>query len=426
MPRASTGNRRSFVVRFYSLLEGVGIALDSIRSNRVRAALTILGVAVGVFVVVVISASIHGINESVAKDFESAGPTTFFLSRFPINFEACDGTDDTCKWRHNRKLTYADAKALEAVPSLRAAGARLDMSREVKYKDRVLSSTQVIGFTTNWTIIDAAGDIYPGRSFTEAEASNGEHVVVINDEMATRLFGDSDPIDKEVMITGAPFQVIGVYHYQASFLTGGNRPRAIVPFETAVRVLHASYAQVGVALVPREDVTRDQAEDDVIAVMRARHGLRPGADNDFAIITQDKLLETYNKVFGMFFLVMIVLSAIGLLVGGVGVVAIMMISVTERTREIGVRKALGATRATILWQFLVEAVTLTAIGAVVGLLGGGIVSLVIRNATPIKASIPPLAIAAALGASAITGVIFGMLPAMRAARLDPIDALRYE
>jgi putative ABC transport system permease protein len=128
----------------------------------------------------------------------------------------------------------------------------------------------------------------------------------------------------------------------------------------------------------------------------------------------------------MFFLVMIVLSAIGLLVGGVGVVAIMMISVTERTREIGVRKALGATRATILWQFLVEAVTLTAIGAIVGLLVGGGVSVIVRNATPIKASIPPLAIVAALGASAITGILFGMLPAMRAARLDPVAALRYE
>ena len=160
--------------------------------------------------------------------------------------------------------------------------------------------------------------------------------------------------------------------------------------------------------------------------MRGRHALRPSAQNDFAIVTQDQLFETYNKIFGMFFLVMIVLSAVGLIVGGVGVVAIMMISVTERTREIGVRKALGATRGTILWQFLVEAVTLTGIGAVFGLVFGGIVSVIIRNATPIQASIPPLAIVAALGASAVTGVMFGMLPAMRAAKLDPVDALRYE
>jgi len=160
--------------------------------------------------------------------------------------------------------------------------------------------------------------------------------------------------------------------------------------------------------------------------MRARHALRPAAENDFSTITQDQLMDTYNKIFGMFFLVMIVLSAIGLIVGGVGVVAIMMISVTERTREIGVRKALGATRGTILWQFLVEAVTLTGIGAVIGLIVGSLVALIIRNATPIQASVPPLAIVAALAASAVTGVMFGMLPAMRAAKLDPVEALRYE
>jgi putative ABC transport system permease protein len=413
-------------VRIFSLFEGVGIALDSLRSNKVRAALTILGVAVGVFVVVVISAAIHGINTSVARDFEKAGPKTFFLSRYPITFEACDGTDDTCKWLHNPPLTYADAKAINTLPSIRAGAAQMGLQKEVRYKDRVLASTTVIGTTANWTIVDNAGDLYPGRSFTEAEENNAEHVVIINDEMAKRLFVDSDPLDKMVSIAGVPFKVIGIYHYEASFISGGNNPRAIVPYEAAYRVLGGSSRGVGVAVVPRDEVTRDQAEDDVIAAMRARRGLRPGADNTFAIITQDKLFETYNKIFGMFFLVMIVLSAIGLLVGGVGVIAIMMISVTERTREIGVRKALGATRATILWQFLVEAVTLTAIGAVVGLLGGTGVSFIIRNATPIKASVPPLAIVAALGASAITGVLFGMLPAMRASRLDPVDALRYE
>jgi len=413
-------------VRIFSLFEGVTIALDSLRANKVRAALTILGVAVGVFVVVVISAAIHGINASVARDFEKAGPTTFSLSRYPITFEACDGTDETCKWLHNPRLTLADAKALGTLSTVRAAGAQMGLGREVRYKDKDLTSTQVIGSTANWTIIDHAGDLYPGRSFTDAEENNGERVVIVNDEMATRLFGDSDPLDKVISIGNVPFTVIGVYHYEASFLTGGNRPRAIVPFETAYRSLNATYNDVRIAILPRDDATRDQVQDDVIAMMRARRALHPGADNNFAIITQDKLFETYNKIFGMFFLVMIVLSAIGLLVGGVGVIAIMMISVTERTREIGVRKALGATRGTILWQFLVEAVTLTAIGAVVGLIFGAGVSMLVRKISPIQASIPPLAIVAALGASAITGVIFGMLPAMRASRLDPVDALRYE
>ncbi len=166
--------------------------------------------------------------------------------------------------------------------------------------------------------------------------------------------------------------------------------------------------------------------DDVIATIRARRGLRPGSDNNFAIITQDQLFEVYNKIFGAFFLVMVVLSAVGLIVGGVGVIAIMMISVTERTREIGVRKALGATRGTILWQFLVEAVTLTGIGAVIGLVLGTLVAYAIKSMTPIAASVPPLAIVAALATSAFTGVLFGMIPAARAAKLDPVTALRYE
>lgn len=413
-------------VRIFALFEGVGIAIDSLKSNRVRAALTILGVAVGVFVVVVISAAIHGINASVARDFEKAGPKTFFLSRYPITFEACDGTDDTCKWLHNPPLTYDDAKLVNALPSIRAGAAQLRMSKEARYKDRVLAGVAVIGYTANWTIVDNAGDLYPGRSFTESEEANAERVVIVNDEMAKQLFGESDPLDKMITLGGVSLKVIGVYHYEASFISGGNSARAIVPFETAYRALNGGIRGVGVAVVPRQDVSRDEAIDDVIAALRAHRGLRPGSDNNFAIITQDKLFETYNKIFGMFFLVMLVLSAIGLIVGGVGVVAIMMISVTERTREIGVRKALGATRATILWQFLVEAVTLTAIGAIIGLIAGTVVAEIVKNATPIKASVPPLAIVAALGASAVTGVVFGMLPAMRASRLDPVDALRYE
>src|SRR3954466_8059435 len=169
--------------RIFGMREGVTIALDSIRANKVRAGLTILGIAVGVFVVVVISAAIHGINESVAKDFESTGPTTFFVSRFPISFEACDGTDATCKFLHNPALTLADADALEQLRSVRVAGARNDISKTVGYKDKRLSGVQISAFTGNWQQIDGGGDIFPGRNFTAAEAKSGDRVVVINDEL---------------------------------------------------------------------------------------------------------------------------------------------------------------------------------------------------------------------------------------------------
>jgi len=412
--------------RIHVLREGVTIALDSIRANKVRAGLTILGIAVGVFVVVVISAAIHGINASVAKDLESTGPTTFFVSRFPISFEACDGTDETCKFFRNPRLTLTDVDALQRLPTVRTAGARLDTQRNIAYKDRRLRSVDVNAFTGNWQQIDGGGDIYPGRNFTQNEATTGERVVVINDELAKQAFGDSDPLDKTIEIGDVPFKVLGIYHYQASFLSGGNKPRAIVPIESARKHLKVNWNDIGIAVIPLAGVTRAEAIDDVIAAMRGRHALRPGTDNDFAIITQDQLFEVYNKIFGAFFLVMLVLSAVGLIVGGVGVIAIMMISVTERTREIGVRKALGATRATILWQFLVEAVTLTGIGAIIGLVLGTGAALLIKSLTPVAASVPPIAVVAALATSCVTGVLFGMLPAAKAAKLDPVVALRYE
>jgi putative ABC transport system permease protein len=412
--------------RLHVLREGVTIALDSIRANKVRAGLTILGIAVGVFVVVVISAAIHGINASVAKDLESTGPTTFFVSRFPISFEACDGTDETCKFFRNPRLTLADVDALQRLPTVRTAGGRLDTQRNIAYKDRRLRSVDINGFTGNWQQIDGGGDIYPGRNFTQNEATTGERVVVINDELAKQAFGDSDPLDKTIDIGDVPFKVLGIYHYQASFLSGGNKPRAIIPIEAARKHLKVNWNDIGIAVIPVATATRAEAIDDVIAAMRGRHALRPGTDNDFAIITQDQLFEVYNKIFGAFFLVMIVLSAVGLIVGGVGVIAIMMISVTERTREIGVRKALGATRATILWQFLVEAVTLTGIGAIIGLVLGTGAAVLIKSVTPVAASVPPLAVVAALATSCVTGVLFGMLPAAKAAKLDPVVALRYE
>jgi putative ABC transport system permease protein len=180
------------------------------------------------------------------------------------------------------------------------------------------------------------------------------------------------------------------------------------------------------AVSPAPGYTQQEAMDEVVATLRSLRGLKPGQENTFSIVTQDKLLDSWNQVSGMFFLVMIALSSIGLMVGGVGVVAIMMISVTERTREIGVRKALGATRREILWQFLVEAATLTLVGGAAGMIGGGAIAWLVSAVTPIPAYVPAWSIAAALGASALTGVGFGLYPANRAARLDPVDALRYE
>jgi len=398
----------------------------------VRAALTILGVAVGVFVVVVMSAAVHGINESVAKQFESAGPTTFYVNRWPITFEACDGSDDTCRWRSNPRITFAEMDAIGRLSSVAEVMPQMGWSVQSRYRDKLLSSVQLLGVGANWPAINPP-DMQDGRMFTEQESRSAAPVVIINTNAKQQLFGDEDALGRAITLTslrgnnvGGSFTVIGVWKDNVSFLTGGDHPKMVTSIYALERKVGAQTQYMSLIVKPSITVSRDQAIDEVTASLRGQRGLRPSHESNFAVITQDKLFDVYNKVFGMFFLVMIALSSVGLLVGGVGVVAIMMISVTERTREIGVRKALGATRGVILWQFLVEAVTLTATGASIGLVLGWIVALIVNASTPIAASVPPLAVVAALGSSAITGIVFGMLPALKASRLDPVAALRYE
>jgi putative ABC transport system permease protein len=423
-------------MRLYSRIahafEGVGIALDAIRANKVRAGLTIMGVAVGVFVVVALTSVVRGVNESFARDVEAAGPTSFFMYRRNLAaFQACDGTDETCPDRRNPGITIDEATGIERLPTILAVTSHVANGGTFRYRDRQLNAG-IEAYTPNWTEVDG-GDIYPGRSFTYAENANAARVVVVNEKLAQSLFGESDPLDKSITIDGVPFTVVGIYHYTASPMGtptsagGGDSPKAIIPWETARRHLRFWMRGNNLIIKPRAGVSVEEATDDVTAFMRAHRGLKPSQVNNFAIITQDRLMGVYNQLFGTFFVVGIALSSVGLLVGGVGVIAIMMISVTERTREIGVRKALGATRGNILWQFLVEAVTLTGIGAAVGLVLGMLTALGVSTAFPsIPASTPMSAVVSSLVASAFTGILFGLLPALRASRLDPVAALRYE
>jgi len=408
------------------IFEGVGIALNALRTSKARAALTILGIAIGVMVVMLMAALISGINKQVAAVFESIAPRTFLVWRFfQAGVNVSDGSDETSPWRRNPAINDLEADRIRLLPSVRFVTRREESSGTVEFADRRLESVSISGLSAEWVEVNG-GDVYPGRTFTRFEDLSNAAVAVINRKLEDQLFRGRDPIGQTIHVAGAPFTVIGVDAQPPSLFSGAAPPFVGVPHGAFVKSIPYFKGWMRLAVAPAPGYTQQESMDEVVATLRAMRNLKPGADNNFSIVTQDKLLDSWHQVTGMFFFVMLVLSAIGLMVGGVGVIAIMMISVTERTREIGVRKALGATRRAILWQFLVEASTLTLVGGAAGMLGGGAFAFLISHLTSIPANVPLWSILASLGASAVAGVGFGLYPASKAARLDPIEALRYE
>jgi len=402
--------------------EGVTIALDSLRANKVRAALTILGVAIGVTVVIAMGAAITGINRSITSILEQAGPKTFFVFRW-FSSSINVGPDDPRE--ANPPLAMEDAVRLRTLPSVKEVSVNEFTQGPVSYEDVSLKGVNMAGFTSNWINVNG-GDILQGRNFTEAEYLSGQHVVVINDVLAKELFPGLDPIGKVIRIFGQPFTVVGMHAEAASLFSNADESRLAMPHTVFTKVADYQKGDMQFAVVPTATATVLEAQDEVIAAFRTARGLRPGTDNNFAVVSQNKLLETFNSITAGFFIAMIALSSVGLMVGGVGVVAIMMISVTERTREIGVRKALGATRREIMFQFLVEAATLTLVGCLIGMALGAGIAWAVRTYSPVPATVPFYSIVAAVLASILTGVLFGLYPASKASRLDPVEALRYE
>jgi putative ABC transport system permease protein len=414
--------------------EVVRMALETVRTNKMRSALTVLGVVIGITAIVGMTSLIRGFDESIRGMINELGPKTIFLARV-------GGLQDVDADEIARRpvLTVGDAKAIEKLaPSVANVDIWLGNDGEVQerifYESHRTTPLVVLGATEQFAAVNF---VQPetGRFFTRAEVDHRRRVVVLGYSASEALFGKSglDPIGKKVRVGAIQFTVVGVLAKRPTMM-GGDRDQFVVVPQTTHQVLFNTQANRGfrggssatIVIIPHEDATRDEAQREVEEIMRIRHGLTLNERNDFDFMTQDAILAVYDQVTNAVFLALVVISSIALMVGGIGVMAIMMISVTERTREIGVRKALGARRQEILVQFLAEAAFLTSIGGVLGIICRSVIGVAVNLATGFPISLPWWSFAMGLGFSASVGIFFGMMPAFRASRLDPIEALRYE
>ena len=406
--------------------ENLAIAMDTLRVAKLRSALTILGVVIGVATVMTMASLVEGLRAQIISTVEVAGPTTFYVvkvySTSPIN------PQNLPAWvRIRPDLIVEEAELVRGLPEIAYASIWGQTLARLTYQGERTQLTALWGADAGFPEIQGGG-LAEGRWFTRPEITSGASVVVVQETMARRLFGRVSPIGKTMQVGGRPMEVIGLYVPPENiFAPPGQETGAIVPF----RLLDAQFRidktnALFIPVKPRPGVTVAQAQEAVTIALRERRRLRPAQRNNFDIITSDQILEVFNQLTGVFFVVMLVLASVALLVGGIGVMAIMMVSVTDRTREIGVRKALGATRGDIMVQFLIEAATLTGIGGVIGIVVGLGAGQLVTWSLGISAS-PPIGLTAiAVVVSVGIGVVFGVLPAQRAARLDPIEALRYE
>jgi len=418
--------------------EVVWMAWDTLRSNKMRSGLTILGVVIGITAIVGMTSLIRGFDESLRDSIRQLGPNTIILSK--ISLVNIAGGANFGELMRRPNLTVDDAKAIEKLaPSVDivdiwlGGGVEGTVAERVNYKGQRTPTLGVLGATEQFAAVNFV-KLSIGRFFTESEVSHRRRVVVLADSPYQALFapGGLDPIGKKVRIGAIEYTVVGVLDKRPSPFPQAD-DFVVIP-QTTHQVVFSTNARRGfgrggsaqITIVPRQDATREQAVAEVEEIMRIRHGLKLDEPNDFEIGGQDAILKVWDQVSRAIVLALVVISSVALMVGGIGVMAIMMISVTERTREIGVRKALGARRQEILYQFLAEAAFLTSIGGILGILCGSSVGVGINLITGFPISLPWWSFAIGLGFSATVGIFFGMFPAVRASRLDPIEALRYE
>ena len=408
------------------LRENVGIAADALRTNKLRSSLTILGVVIGVATVMTMATIVKGIRDQILTTISVAGPTTFYVMKIfsttPLN------PDQLPKYvRVRPDLRAEEATRIAAIPEVAYAGIWTQIQARISYSGTRTRDVVVFGADDRYQEING-GELVAGRWFTKSELRSGAPVAVLQERHARQVFGRIEPLEKLVQIGGRPVEVVGLYQEPENiFAAPGQEIGAIVPFQFAWHAYNIDRTNaLFIVVKPRRGVTVSDAEDLVTITLREMRGLRPGDKNNFDLLSQDQILNVFMSITDVFFLVMLVLASVALMVGGIGVMAIMMVSVTARTREIGIRKALGATRGDILVQFLIEAATLTGIGGLLGIAFGLAAGRGVTMLLNVKADAPLLQTAIAVAVSVGIGLVFGVVPARRAARLDPIEALRHE
>ena len=424
--------------------EIVGMSIDTLRTNKMRSALTVLGVVIGITSIVGMTSLLRGFEESVQAAFREMGPDTVTIQKFGLVSMTSGKSFLEVIRRPNLTLDDGRAIARES-PSVGIVDVWLGTGGNSRgrmfYGNQRTKPLTVLGTTENFAAVSFL-KLEMGRLFTADEVDHRRQVIVLGQTPYQSLFPSIDPLGKRVRIGGNEYTVIGVAGKRPS--PGGFNVGAddfvVIPYSThekfygrVVRrrvttggITGSMFRTAMIVVLPREGYTRDQAIREVEEVLRVRHNLRLDQPNDFDLVTQDVALNVWKQISQATFLALVVISSIALMVGGIGVMAIMMISVTERTREIGVRKALGARRREILWQFLIEAAFLTSAGGVLGILLGSGLGLIIHWISGFPVSLPWWSFAIGIGFSASVGIFFGLYPAFKAARLDPIEALRYE
>src|SRR5579871_1062300 len=411
--------------------ENLLVALDTLRSHKVRSALTILGIVIGVTSVISVASIINGLNGFIQGKVESFGPRTYFISRLT---PGQDPNRLPLKIRIRKYLDFSDADYLrQACPDIEMATPFVTrafffgQSNSISYEGQRVERVFLRGTEPEFADAIPLFSVAQGRYISRYDEDHARPVVVLGTDIADSLFPHIDPVGKIVRINGGLYEVIGVLQPDSGlFGAGGVGSFALIPLSD-FRKNNPDTKEVAIAFTARKNIDLEQAKNQVIDAMRRRRHVATNADNDFDIISPDFLSALWNQLTGALVILTTIISSVGLLVGGIGVMNIMLISVTERTSEIGVRKAIGARRADIRVQFLFEATVLSCTGGAIGILLGAIVAFAVRTLIPtIPATLSLLWVGLGVGISVSVGVFFGYYPANRAANLDPIVALRYE